>query len=291
MAEQTRSWLTSLEADDDTPWFAYYSPYGPHAPGTACPGCSESQVGATPDLPNFKEGCPGAPDPSVFDKPSFIQAAKCTGPGRTNGKLAQLGVDNAFRDLYDHLTALGELDDTVILFMSDNGMALNSHRVNAKTCAYEECHTIPFMLKMPGSPGGDIERMISNLDVYSTLLDIARGTVQRPQDGMSILPLLSDPEAPWRTEQFLWNKQEQYRALREDCAVRNPCWLYVEYENGERELYDLHTDPYQLDQLLPNPTTGYAGVAGWEDPDHPTVVSLRTRLADLYAAGGGTRWP
>ena len=270
------------------PWFAYFTPFGPHSPRDKAPGYSPSMSGPTPDLPNYNEGCPGAFDPSIADKPSSVQGKACLAAhGRANAKGAQWGVDQAFKSIYEHLDATGQLDNTVILFVDDNGVALGSHRISGKTCAYDECHAIPFMIKVPGLPGGDIERMISNLDVTPTLLELAGGSTTRPQDGQSLVPLLLDPSTPWREDQFLWNGSEKYRSVREDCAVRNPCYWYTEYEDGQRELYELHSDPFQLTQLLPNPVTGYPGQAGWNDPSNPTLVGLKARLATIYAQGAG----
>jgi arylsulfatase A-like enzyme len=284
--------LTRWVDEQDGPWFAYFTPFGPHSPAHSGPGYDTTMSSPTPDLPNYNEGCAGAFDPSIADKPSFLADEPCTHTAnRSNAKGAQWGVDQAFRTIHQHLASLGQLENTVILYLSDNGMALGSHRWPAKTCAYEECHTIPFMLRVPGFPGGTIERMVSNMDVTPTLLQIAGATTTRPPDGLSLVPLLTDPNAEWRADQFLWSVGMKYRAIRDDCAVRNPCWLYVEYMNAERELYDLSADPYQLTQLLPNAATGYAGQPGWEDPANPVLLELQARLAAAYTQGGGTVWP
>jgi arylsulfatase A-like enzyme len=129
------------------------------------------------------------------------------------------------------------------------------------------------------------------MDVMPTLLELVGGSTTRPPDGLSLVPLMLDPDAPWRDEQFLWNSAEKYRAIRDDCAVRNPCYWYAEYEDGQHELYELNSDPYQLMQLLPNAVTGYEGQPGWTDPQNPVLVALKARLAAAYAEGGGVNWP
>jgi arylsulfatase A-like enzyme len=300
MERQAELWLDTLEADDQRPWLTYYTPFGPHSPGSACPDpeCTPFPASSDPpNLPNFREGCPGATDPSIADKSSFATNGECTVPGRNrNSPLAQLGVDRAFERLYDHLTYLGEIDNTIILFVADNGMALGSHRIANKTCPWDECHTVPFMLRIPGSPGGDIHRMVSNLDVYSTLTELAGAPILRPQDGMSIVPLLTDPDAPWRTDQFLWNGKgdDSYRTLREDCQAPehlppNPCWVFIQYRDlVQEEVYDLNADPFQLTNLVSNPVTGYVGVLEQQDP---LVVDLRNRMLESFQAAGGGKWP
>jgi arylsulfatase A-like enzyme len=284
---QAMAWLDQLEATDDTPWLAYMTPFGPHEPAAACPGCTNPMVGTTPPTPAYREGCAGATDPSIDDKPQAIQAAACRkATERGNGKLAQLGVDKEFAKFVQHLEALGELDNTVIVLTSDNGMSLDDHRIATKACVYEGCHQISMMIRIPGQPGGVVDRMVSNLDLMPTFLHLAGAPVLRPQDGRSIMDLLSG-SGTWRDDQFLWNANEGYRALRQDCAVHTPCWKYVQLKTGEEELYRLDTDPFELHQILPNPTTGYAGIADGTEP----VAELRSRLIQVFLEGGGTKWP
>ena len=299
MGQQAATWLDSLETNDQQPWLTYFTPFGPHAPGSACPDpdCTSAIVPPRPpNLPNFLEGCPGAADPSIADKATFAADGSCSNPGRGgNAPLAQLGVDRAFQRLYNHLVQLGEIDNTIILFVSDNGMALGSHRIADKTCPWDGCHTVAFMLRLPGQPGGDIHRMVSNLDVYSTLAELAGAPILRPQDGMSIVPLITNPNAPWRNDQFLWNGKgdDAYRTLREDCAAPghlppNPCRVFIQFEDGQEELYDLNVDPFQLTNLVSNAVTGYVGQL---EPQDPVVVDMRTRMLAAFEAAGGGKWP
>ena len=84
---------------------------------------------------------------------------------------------------------------------------------------------------------------------------------------------------------------EKHRSVREDSAIRNPCYWYTEYEDGQRELYELHSDPFQLTQLLPNAVTGY--------PDKPggTIRAILRSSASRPAwrrstpRGAETVWP
>jgi hypothetical protein len=74
-------------------------------------------------------------------------------------------------------------------------------------------------------------------------------------------------------------------AWYQDCSVSGPsCLVLIRYETGEQELYDIVADPYQLTNLLPNPTTGYPGVEGW-NVDNPVVSDIIATL-DAHIATG-----
>jgi N-acetylglucosamine-6-sulfatase len=253
------------------PWFAYYAPYAPHEPSGAPGGITTADYSVPPSLPNKAEGCTGATDPSIADKPTFVQDNACKTAGRSNGNKAQVAVDRAIHSMYDNLAATGQLDNTIIVFMGDNGQSLNSHRITGKQCAYEECHTNPLMIRVPGTAGGHLDRIVSNIDVMPTLLALTGSSTTITMDGMNAAPLFVGDTSGWRTDNYQHNgdpahpEVDDYDTVRQDCVVHIPCYVYTVYHDGERELYDLTADPYQLTNLLPNPTTGYAGVSGWDD--------------------------
>jgi hypothetical protein len=126
-------------------------------------------------------------------------------------------------------------------------------------------------------------------DLTATLYDIAGATELVPTDGVSVMPLLSGTASSIHPEGVLGSHLvltvdpaladvRPWYAWYQDCSVSGPtCLVLIRYENGEQELYDLRTDPYQLTNLLPNPTTGYAGVAGW-DTDNPLVADIIATL-------------
>ena len=118
--------------------------------------------------------------------------------------------------------------------------------------------------------------MVVNTDFASTIAELAGVKTRRPQDGQSLVPLLrGTPPGSWRKDfvveylgasQYLDGGPPPFRALR---ATR---WLYVEYLNGWRELYDLRTDPYQLRNVARDPAYG------------PTAERLARRLHVLFVA-------
>jgi hypothetical protein len=77
---------------------------------------------------------------------------------------------------------------------------------------------------------------------------------------------------------------QPWYALYQDCSVTPQCFVLIRYDGGEYELYDLTNDPFELQNLLPNPVTGYAGVPGWDD-SNPVVADLKAQLDARIAAG------
>jgi arylsulfatase A-like enzyme len=117
--------------------------------------------------------------------------------------------------------------------------------------AYEEAVRTPFLVRYPGVPNRTDQRLVSNADVASTLADLADATPTRPQDGASLVPLLEGQRPAWRAAVVLqWIGGDNVPAWN---AVREKPWKYVELTTGERELYDLIADPYELQNLAGRP--------------------------------------
>jgi N-acetylglucosamine-6-sulfatase len=164
---------------------------------------------------------------------------------------ALMAVDEGVAQIVEALRRNGQLDNTLIVFLSDNGFMHGEHRALAeKVLPYEESIRVPLVLRGPGVPRARIDhRLVGNVDVTSTILDAADATPGRVQDGRSLLELLSDPGAEWGRDILIENGNgangvPTYR------GIRNYRFLYVEHKTtGERELYDLAIDPFELQSL------------------------------------------
>jgi N-acetylglucosamine-6-sulfatase len=165
-----------------------------------------------------------------------------------------LAVDEAVVAIVDALRETGELDRTLIVFITDNGYFHGEHRVpSGKVLLYEPSIRVPLILRGPGVPRGErVSELVANIDLAPTILDAAGAQPQRVLDGRSLLPLARD--VGLRTGRDILiergpggNNQQIFTALR---TAR---YLYAEYSNGERELYDLVRDPAQLTSLHADP--------------------------------------
>jgi N-acetylglucosamine-6-sulfatase len=214
---------------------------------------------------------PLPPDPSyneadVADKPSFIQArppitavrARAIDENYRQRLESLLAVDDAVVNMVNALRAERELDDTLILFTSDNGFFHGEHRIaNGKVLVYEPSIRVPLLMRGPGVPRGAHRRQLTtNADLAPTILDAADARAGLPQDGRSLFGLMEDRGLEWGRDLLI----EGAAGLNQPAydALRTYRYVYVQYANGERELYDLERDPYELTSLHDDPA--YAGV-------------------------------
>jgi hypothetical protein len=143
---------------------------------------------------------------------------------------------------------------------------------------YEEDIRVPLIVRGPGvRAGATVEQMAVNIDLAPTMARWGGATPDRVMDGQSLTPLLGEggETQNWRKDFLV----ELYRHLPPDQngdvvkALRTEHEVYVEYASGPRELYDLRTDPYQLQNI-------YATA----DPAH--IADLSRRLAELASSSG-----
>jgi N-acetylglucosamine-6-sulfatase len=209
----------------------------------------------------------------ISDKPSFLRrrAAPLTqadiariGKDALSRRDALLAVDRGVGRIVSALRARRELDNTYILFTSDNGYLQGQHRVpSGKMLPYDPSTKVPLLIRGPGIPAGRSSgELVANIDLAPTLLQIARAWPSITVDGRSLLPFARHPgrrtrrailhETGGRRYVGLHGQDEapnRGRSLRRVLtyrAVRSPGWLYVRYRGGTSELYDLRRDPHQL---------------------------------------------
>ena len=240
------------------PLFLYYAPRAPHGPITPPPGyadaCSHVKV---PRPPSYDQA-------DVSRMPSYIRAQPRDAAPRLVHDFRQscrtlLGVDNSVKAILDALRRTGRLSNTLIVYASDNGLMFGAHRLTGKGVPYEDSIRVPIVVRYDPITHrkARIDRhLVLNLDFAQTFAAVAR--VQAPgAEGRSLLPLLRNPHAPWRTRFLVEHWQppppeldhpdKSYRPPY--CAVRTTTHMYVKYSTGEQELYDLRRDPYELHNL------------------------------------------
>ena len=170
---------------------------------------------------------------------------------------ALLGVDDSVGRVVELLRSRGWLENTVVLYMGDNGFAFGEHGLIDKRQAYEESMRIPMLMRAPGVSGGTVvDAVVANIDVASTLLDAAALRPPSDLDGRSMLPLLRDDEAPWRTEllyEYFW--EHNFPQTPTVHALRGDRYKYIRYHGiwDLDELYDLKEDPHETRNLIASP--------------------------------------
>jgi N-acetylglucosamine-6-sulfatase len=262
LAERAGELIEDAASDDDPfylqVWFsaphrgAPRDPDDPAGIGTPSPAARhrDAFAGASmPRLPNFDEASMYDKPQVVADRPRFTPDKEAAIEENWRQELETLlGVDEAVAHLMNVLARTGELEDTLILYTSDNGFMHGEHRALAeKVLPYEPSIRVPLVLRGPGVPRGRVdERLAANVDVPATILDATDVAPGRVQDGRSLLELLADPGAEWGRDILIENGYgaNGVPAYR---AIRTYSFLYAEHNTtGEYELYDLEKDPYEL---------------------------------------------
>ena len=200
-----------------------------------------------------------------------------------------LSVDESVGKIYDALRASGQLDDTVIVFTSDNGFVLGEHGRVDKRTMYEESIRVPLLVRYPRlvKAGRVVSQMVTSHDLAPTLIAIGGGAPLADITGRSVVPLLRGERTDWRTA-FLYeyNYEPQFPYTPNVRGVRTDRYKLIRYPNGDgspdrftAELYDVQQDPHELRNLI-------------DEPAHAaTRRELERRLADVSREAGPDRMP
>ena len=267
LSANAREFVTG-SAQAGQPFFLYYlAPRAPHGPATPAPRHADRFRNATvPRTASFNES-------DVSDKPEYVRAS----PRLNRDAVRQLDalyrdrlrtlqpVDEMVAALFQTLQASGTLANTYVFFTSDNGYLLGEHRRAEKGMPYEEAIRVPLLVRGPGVVPRQIADLAANIDLAPTIAELAAAETPGFVDGRSLVPLLEGRPPPrWRQAALVeaFGRDEVLAALEIGDEPSNPPFkamrlqdrVYVEYpRTGERELYDLRSDPLQLQNLAGDP--------------------------------------
>jgi arylsulfatase A-like enzyme len=151
-------------------------------------------------------------------------------------------------ELLDALERSGRADNTIIVLWSDHGWHLGEKLRWRKQTIWEESTRVPFIVVAPGitTPGSETDRVVSLMDLYPTLVELAGLDIPGHVEGRSLLPLIRDQEASW--EHFALST---YGYMNH--AIRSDRYRYIRYSDGSEELYDHETDPQEWINLAAQP--------------------------------------
>jgi arylsulfatase A-like enzyme len=280
LGDRLREYIHGFEANDDRPWFAYYTPQAPHvsATGLAVP---EPRYATAPVGTCLK---PNETDRS--DKPPYVRwisydaaryKAICESQIRT-----LMTVDDVMNDIFLQLQTDGELANTLVIFMSDNGHLWGEHGRTSKFVPYLPSVRVPLLVRWDGqvSPGVD-NRLAVNVDIAPTVLEAAGVTVpagKPPLDGQSLLR--PSTRTVLFTEYFqdsangsVWTWASLYDGNMHYIENTKPDGVVV------KEYYDLVADPAENLNLLGDRNQA-------NDPPAAVLTALAARLALLRTASG-----
>lgn len=230
------------------PFFLYFAPHTPHGVPRPAPRHENKCGNANFDRnPSFNEN-------DVSDKPSWVKKLpklrnKDINEQREEFRLKMCtlkALDDAVNDM---LKALGNRrDNTIIIFMSDNGYSFGDHRWTKKECSYDVCVAVDMIISYPKlTPNKKTSSEFAlNIDLAPTILDLAGLAIPSSVNGKSLKPLLENPNTVIHDSFLIETYNNETKPKGEDYAIRSKEYMYNEMFNGERELYDLKKDPYEL---------------------------------------------
>jgi len=173
-----------------------------------------------------------------------------------------LAVDEGLGKVLKTLDDKGKLDNTVVIFMADNGWFYGEQRKSDKRLAYEESIRVPFAMRYPPmlKPGKHLDGMVCNIDIGPTLLELAGADIPETMQGESFVPVMKG-KAKGRTSPFFYEYfQEKYApGIPTVLSIRTPEWKYMNfpYESADEgnfgELYHLAEDPKEMNNLIHDP--------------------------------------
>jgi arylsulfatase A-like enzyme len=268
LREKAKQFVSESAATGE-PFFLYLSFKAPHLPQTPAPRHEGLFEGIAPWRP------PSWNEADVSDKPAWVQA---TPPldALAEADLDQVRIDQlemlqavdeaiagapelGIVGLLEHLEALGVADETLVVFLSDNGWLWGEHRMRAKNNPYEEAIRSPmWLLYPPLAPQPRTEaRFALNIDLAPTFAELAGVSVPIGHDGESLLRVIDGTVRSWRSD-FL---TEGWPGSHPWATVREERWKYTELPlvpgdpatGFELELYDLASDSYELDNRAADP--------------------------------------
>lgn len=174
-----------------------------------------------------------------------------------------LSVDDSVGRLTELLRRRGELDDTVILFMGDNGLLEGEHGMVDKRTMHEASIRIPMIMRFPKaiSAGKKVEQQVLTVDIAPTVCELASAPPLPAIHGRSMVRLLRDGDPDWRKAWFYhYNYEKQFPYTPNVRGIRTDTWKLIRYPHGDgqadrhtAELYDLQSDPLELNNLIEDP--------------------------------------
>lgn len=169
-----------------------------------------------------------------------------------------LGVDESIGSVMDYLKREGLDESTLVIYMGDNGFSWGEHGLIDKRHFYEESVKVPFLVRCPElfKGGTIVEKMVQNIDVAPTCLELAGLKKPAYMPGYSFIQLLKGNEANWRERifyEYYW--EYEFPMTPTMFGVRTDKYKYIRYHGiwDRNEFYDLQNDPNEMYNLIDKP--------------------------------------
>ncbi|MGI8412123.1 MAG: sulfatase family protein [Solirubrobacteraceae bacterium] len=250
-------------AQTGNPFFLELATFAPHGPYVPAPRDANDFPGLTAPRPPSFDVLPSHPPGWLAYHPPLTPAQIDTIDSAFRLRVQSVqAVDAMIGQIEQTLAENGIADNTYLVFSSDNGLHTGEYRLApGKLTAFDTDIHVPLVVVGPGVPAGtSTDAMTENVDLAKTFAGI--GGTALPSDGHTLLPLLrGETPADWRNASLVEHNGSDLRGVDPDFqqptsgnprtynAIRTKQFLYVQYNDNEREFYDLRRDPFELHNL------------------------------------------
>jgi len=255
-------WLEEV-AQHDVPFCLRVDTWGPHQPYfVGAPFADSVDPCSIPEYPSFGADLTGRPEfhrqfRDSRRRRAVLQSWEDWQPVVARCYEHATQVDAAMGQVLEALDRLGLAENTIVFYTSDHGDAIGSNGgvFDKDSLMVEETSRIPLAIRWPGHvPAGVVsDQLITHMDIVPTILEAAGADLPDPMDGRSMVDLVQRPgQAAWRED--LMCQHHGHGAPHFQRLLRHGNYKYVAHLDDRDELYDLSRDPYELDNLLDDPS-------------------------------------
>lgn len=272
-----------LEAHKEGPFFLACGFFRPHTPYIAPRKYYDMYPLDKIQLPTVPDGYRATVPATAF---TFKKEEEAMTDTQRKEAIQAYFASTSFMDaqlgrVLDALERLKLNDKTIVVFISDHGYHLYEHQLWQKMTIFENSAHVPMVIAMPGKAAGKTSaRIVELVDLHPTLADLAGVPPPAKLEGISLRPLLDDPQAPWDKPALTQVTRPRPKPATGETAKQGPImgyslrtekWRYTQWDGGERgtELYDEENDPKELKNLA-------------QAAEHKeTVATMKARLEKL----------
>lgn len=256
------------QRDQEKPFFLYLSHKAVHGPFTPEPKY-EGTLATTPfELPASSRLLTN----NLLNRPRWLLDQRNSWHGmdfplHTGSSIEELyksyceslrSVDDSIGAVMDQLKKMGIYDDTLVIYMGDNGFMFGEHGLIDKRVAYETSSRVPLLMQCPAIvPGGSVvNEVVANIDIAPTVMEAMGLKKPAHMDGQSFLPLAQGKSIPWREDfLYVYYWEQNYPQTPTHFSLRGERYKYTTYYGlwDSDELFDIRADPMEQKNLIHDP--------------------------------------